>query len=314
MVRNILVAPQKLCIYDQSDADFFYSFIFNVNELALTKNKLVVLDLSGVELITAAASVLLFATVNTCQLTSGNSSQITFKLPSEKSNPSGHNHIVKTGLSRALYSGSLEKLDDLIASQIFYQSSTEPSTHYVNTCKFLVSKLRIEKAKLLSLTSAISEAMLNVSHHAYKDPQNNGEIQESKKDIVSSIGERWWQCTWHNESTNHIFFIICDLGLGIVDTYNPQRYGNATDKRQGMKDAFTIGGSRFKGKGRGNGSEDIKRALDIDGCEKEGLLVYTKGIKYYYNTDMKEAKIENTSRTFHGTLIEWSIDLGDKTQ
>lgn len=307
MIKTVIKAPKVLCIYRNINLDSTYDLLSQINEAVFIKNNFVTLDLRGVEKITAAASVLLFATVNTCQLASNNSNQIRCIFPTEKQNPIGHQFIVKTGLARALHSGSIEKLDDLVISKIYFQSETNPSKHVVQTVNFLAGKAIFSDNQFQMLTSGIGEAMLNVSHHAYRDPLCDSQIHPKKIRLVEDIGERWWQCAWFDDSSNKWVFIICDLGLGIPFTYTQT---NGLELLDAMREAFSLGKSRFQGQGRGNGSEDIKSAVGLLCKEKESLLVYSGGVKYCYNTTMKDPKLERLPRFFHGTLIEWTLNLG----
>jgi len=236
--------------------------------------------------------------------------QIKFIFPTEKKNSLGYECIIRTGLARALKAGSVEKLKDLVKSNVFFQSATDPSKQLVHTIEFLNREkiLNVEQFELL--TSAIGEAMLNVNHHAYKCPLSNVQIHEKMQSIVSGIGERWWQCAWYDEDNRKWVFIIADLGLGIPFTYGFQANNVRRDDAplsNLMKEAFTRGSSRFVGVGRGNGSENIKDAVGSNCRQQESLLIYSGGVRYSYNTTQSEPKVIDLNQGIKGTLIEWTL-------
>lgn len=314
-LQEKITSPDNLCIYLREYYEETYGFMQKINQLALNDDKLVIVDLSNVKNITAAASLLLFATINTCQLTAENPNQVRCIFPSIKLNPEGHRYIVKTGLSRALHSGSISKLDDLVQSGVLFQSETNPSKHMRHTAERLIKDSEMSSDQFQLITSAIAEAMLNVYHHAYKNPKNDKEIAKVKQSIVQSIGERWWQCGWHDPKSNKWVFIICDIGIGIPGSYVGQDQALSTEAAAvAMEAAFTQGNSRFIGQGRGNGSEDMKRAIGTGCSQSETLLVYSGGIKYIFGSELKEPDIVPLEKFFNGTLVEWTLKLGGEQE
>lgn len=307
MIRTIVKAPEQFCIYDSESVVGTYNLLEYVNRLVLTEDKLVTLDLSNVEVITAAASVLLFATVNTCQLTTGNPNVIRCIFPKAEQNDRGHRYIVKTGLARALHAGTVLKLQDLTESKLYFQSSIDPNSILIPTLSLLTDKTKLTEEQLLLLHTGIGEAMLNVQHHAYRDPVDDEFIHKTKVNIVKHIGERWWQCAWYDTSIRAWIFIICDIGLGIPKTYNYIQQNQLYFKNPELAliDAFTQGNSRFIGSGRGNGSEDMKRPIEKGA--NESLLVYSSGIKYEFCTGMVSPKVNKLQKFFHGTLVQWTL-------
>ncbi|HIF9481645.1 hypothetical protein ACWU37_10785 [Photobacterium damselae subsp. damselae] len=307
MIRTVIVPPKQLCIYNNEYYKETYSFLERINSAVFNRKELVVIDLQKVEVITAAASVLLFATINTCQLSYKNPNQVVCKYPTSTNNPSGYRYIVKTGLARALNSGTLSALEDLKDRAVFFQSAIDPNTHLLTTLRLLTDKTKFNPTQLHYLMTGISEAMLNVVHHAYKDPVDDDCIHMKKQLIVKEIGERWWQCAWYDATKNAWIFIICDLGLGIPTTYNYLRQTTlySSNPDLALRDAFIRGNSRFVGSGRGNGSEDMVKPIR-NGC-KESLLVYSGGAKLTYHSSMERAKVQRLDRFFNGTLVEWKL-------
>ncbi|MBE0456194.1 MAG: hypothetical protein ACTH5C_18305 [Pseudoalteromonas prydzensis] len=291
-----------------------YSLIREVNNTVTEKRMLVTLDLRGVKLITAAASVLLFATVNTCQLMNKNPKQVICIFPKEQNNSSGYRYIVKTGLARALHSGEVSKLNELVNQEAFFQSSNNPFQHAITTSVMLAEKAEFDPVQYELLSTAIGEAMLNVHHHAYNDPLSSIEkprTNNSKKLLVGEMGRRWWQCAWYDYLKDEWVFIICDFGVGIphslMESFNKQNPMILIENKEAMLKALSVGGSRFNEGGRGNGSEDMKRAVGRFCKDTDNLLIYSGGVKYQYSQGMEEPSVENIATFFGGTLIEWTL-------
>lgn len=162
------------------------------------------------------------------------------------------------------------------------------------------------------LSTGIGEAMLNVGHHAYKKQGSRTEIDPVKQDIVEGIGERWWQCAWFDSCKKAWTFIICDLGLGVAQTYKRElsTVGNNLPPDEALREAFSEGNSRFIGSGRGNGSEDMKNSVQNDA--KEELLIYSSGYKYIYSSGNSSGMVQALGYYFHGTLIQWTVYAEDK--
>ncbi|PSU24474.1 hypothetical protein CTM97_00580 [Photobacterium phosphoreum] len=314
MIRTKITPPQNLCIYNAAFHIETYDFFEKINIAVFTRHELVTIDLTSVKIITAAASVLLFATVSTCQLSMNNANQIRCIFPRSDKNETGHRYIVKTGLARALHSGSVDKLELLTKDQIYFQTSTDPSLHLLSTFNLLTKEMAFTPVLLQLLVTGVSEAMLNVIHHAYKDPFNAAFIHSTKKLIVAGIGERWWQCAWFDSRKKAWIFIICDIGLGIPQTYNYLRQDHlySVNPSLALKHAFIRGNSRFIGSGRGNGSEDMMQP--IKSGYNESLLVYSGGAKYHFKTGMDQPEIENLSRFFNGTLVEWTLYVSNEEE
>jgi len=303
--------PDKLCIYREEDAKKFFIFTETLEQLFYT-NEEITIDFRNIESITAAAAVLLFATVNSLQIIAKDSNAINFVFPQKSKSPIAHDYVIKRGLSKALNSGSLEKLSTLVQSQNFFQSHTNAHEHVSSLVNFFTKKLNLKAGspKYLNLSAAIIEALLNVAHHAYRDPSNDENILPEKSHLVEALGERWWIGAMSDQDT--VTLIICDLGQGIQFSYEPSLklfYDEGRAKKI-LLEAFTVGNSRIKDRGRGNGSEDIKRGVQSPEYSTEALLVYSKGLKYYYQGDLTKPRVEAITNHFNGTLVEWTIKLG----
>lgn len=296
-----LVPPTKFCIYSDDSRAGTLKFINSIESIGVKNKGKVTVDLSKVKFASAAASVLFFAIVNRAQFLTKDPNFIRFVWPKKDENPEGHRWIVSTGLSRALLAGTDEKLKALTREERYFQSAVEPFEHIVDTVVMLQKKAVLNDDQLGLLLTAISEALLNVSHHAYEDVAFKG-------DLVLLKGKRWWQCAWFNPEENRVVFIVCDLGLGIFKSFMPEDDGlSIQNEVSSVERAMLVGESRFVGAGRGNGSEDIKRPIGV-GCEDdETLLILTGRARYNYNSNDSCPRCERLTEYIPGTLLQWSL-------
>lgn len=297
----IITAPEILCVYDDMKVDQTLAFFDKVS--TLVQYGPVILDLKDLKKITAAASLMLFAIVNEIQLKYEKPKIISCLFPRIDKNPDGYKCVIRSGLSKALHSGTKDRLQDLVNTSSYYQSSDDADRHSKITADLLTAKLSLKQRGefILTLSAALGEAMLNVRHHAYDD--------KNYSDLVSKIGYRWWQCAWYDAERRKIKFIIYDIGMGIAKSYisgnhDPFLYTEA----HAIGEALTQGHSKFRNTERGNGSEDLKLPV---GAHNETLLVYSGQAKYIYKGPMDNPRTEMVPSSYkaRGTLIEWSLFL-----
>ena len=295
---SLLTAPVNVCIYRDGFRGLTMKFFERIDALYLSGVKSINLDLSNVQNVSAAASVIFFAKVNRIQLRSKNPNFFKFKWPNRKKNLDGYNSVIRTGLSKALLAGDLGLLDEL---DEYYQSSVEPYKQVINTVASLYEQAPLTDEQLDLLISAVSEATLNVSHHAYEEKAYETQVFEMG-------GKRWWQCSWYDAEDNVLVFIIYDVGVGLGRSF--QRGDVAFSQMNELNcvlTALTVGQSRFRNVGRGNGSEDIKRPIGSGCADSESLLILTGNAKYSYTSVKQIVECEPVNEFFQGTLIEWSL-------
>jgi len=310
-----ITAPSHICIYRNIEVGK-ETVRFLRLLLATGHEGPLVLDLSKTRYVSGAASVMLFAHVNFLQLKYGSKNRVKCLLPSKKDNPEGHNCIVATLLSRALMSGTLESLKQLVIDEVPYQSSNEPMLHADITVKQLTRRLKSPHTQLMSmLGSAISEATLNVRHHAYT---------HEPATFCDSLESRWWQYAWFDEADGRFIFLIYDLGLGILKTYRNSLKGLRLDPDAHiLEEALSFGYSRFSETNpeRGCGSEDIKHPIRSG----ELLLICCDDLRYIYEGTKADidtvsdkasgrAKIEREIYRIDGNLVEWTFETTDGTK
>jgi hypothetical protein len=182
------------------------------------------------------------------------------------------------------------------------------------------SKLPVAKSK--KLYRGVSEAMTNVSQHAYLDLRNDG------AEIAGDKG--WWM--FCREEDDHIFVAFCDLGVGIpvtlpktIEENNDQnRYVKILQKLLGSKKtkysdgpiiraAIEVKRSRTLKSHRGKGLLDMIKAIESTGGR---LAILSNKGGYLYNVNNSEPSevVKNYRDSILGTLILWSLPLNADTE
>lgn len=313
--------PTTLCISNPSHRFETLSFFREIETKLYAENVRIHIDLSGVKQFTAEASLFFFATISNAKLRLNDPKVVQFTWPQKVNNPQGHKAIIATGLAAALLANSVSDLDQLTIDERFFQSSVDPEKQLISTRAFLLKNMDkpLNENQFGLLTAAIGEAMINVKHHAY-------ELDQSLELKSYLGGSRWWQCSWYHPDWDALFFIICDLGCGVIDSYKSSHSDISTHKTEPdiLREAFSEGFSRFIDQGRGNGSEDIKRPITegqgMNDVKYEKLRVFSGYSQYEYTiqngkpiikcntvSSIISNDLSKASSLLPGTIIEWCL-------
>lgn len=293
-------APRVICFYKQNTVSESLTFIAQLYESVKQGNFPIVVDFSQTREITAAASVALFAHINRMQLF--------YRIPNLfifhcVASPIFQTFFVPYYLEplRADTESKLKKLEKMVH---IYQSGTEPHLKLANL-KDYFSSLRRQysgnskvKEMLGLLETALYEALLNVNHHAYLG-------------INTAQPARWWQRLHIDVESNHCSFIVCDLGIGLVESYlqhgitnNLSIFHSRTDI---LRDILKPGVSRWNSIDRGNGfSEILKPTQQLNNV---GMWIFSNDLHFEYFPKFNINICEEMPYTIPGTLIEWVVDL-----
>lgn len=154
---------------------------------------------------------------------------------------------------------------------------------------------------------ALSEAMTNVNHHAYK----------TKSIRVSSSGGRWWMVANLSARTRLFTLAFYDAGVGIPKTL-PRKYpiekirgvlsllpGIQPDDGQMIKAAMELGRTRTDASNRGLGLMDLTKLIDSAGSGS--MQIYSRNGFYSYSSNKEHH--DNCEGFVEGTLIEWQLPI-----
>jgi len=164
------------------------------------------------------------------------------------------------------------------------------------------------------------EAISNCVDHAYPTMRPDG---------LKILDDRWWMFV--GIIMDKLIIIVCDLGVGIPSTI-PKNYSEATIravleflKVSKTNDSELIHASTYLNKTRtkmahrGKGGKDIRGLLDHypganlgiysnKGCFKDGNKITKSGAKHAF------ALKDEQKKSIKGTVIEWSIPIGELSQ
>lgn len=290
--RKIIAPPDKLCIYDPSHRIPTLNFLDLFTKIAIREKQNIEVDLSNLSDITASAALLLFAETTATQLITNNADSIRFKLPKDKGLKK---QFRDTSLFSALKPGLERKLDNLWKTNSNFQSGTNPEKCIEPTIRLLENTSREKVPK--KLNTAISEAMLNVTHHAYRAFRNT----------PSAIDNRWWQYCFIKDG--RLAFLIYDRGSGIAQGVRYAKNTPAVDDCDLIAAAMSKGFSRFNIQGRGQGSEDMKKPAQYH--KEDYLAIMSNKGRYLFSSKEKEPLVQNLAYSFRGTLAEWSFAINN---
>lgn len=154
---------------------------------------------------------------------------------------------------------------------------------------------------------ALSEAMTNVNHHAYK----------TKSVTVSALGGRWWMVANLSSKSRLFTLVFYDAGVGIPKTL-PRKYpiekirgvlsllpGITPDDGQMIKAAMELGRTRTEASNRGKGLLDLAKLIDAVGVGS--MRIHSRNGTYSYAPTIETHS--NHEGFVEGTLIEWQLPI-----
>ncbi|TMP49493.1 hypothetical protein CWB79_20245 [Pseudoalteromonas sp. S1649] len=258
------------------------------------------LDLSQLEFISAAASVLFLSTVQRARYYGPNSNGRLNVVVIEPKDPVIKGLLSSTGLLAALSCFRDKDFEQLFLTGSNYLTGNIPKKDAKRLSEHICKKYKLDKLPN-RLSTAIDEGLLNVLHHAYSDKTH------------SFMKSRWWACAQVVEDENkrkHLQCIILDRGVGVASSIAkgyPDKLNMNLDSAAiqfAMQEGVTSTGKD----GRGLGSEDMKHPIELS-CENDFLCIYShKGeVKF----DKQNVTVLQHLDTVSSTIIEWSLEFDD---
>lgn len=180
------------------------------------------------------------------------------------------------------------------------------------------SQGRMPEATRKALTKGVSEAIVNVTQHAYDCPRDDG------TGLVDESG--WW--AFVREEKDSLTIVSCDLGLGVPMTVWKNRWEHIVEfqkrlaraiGRQSHQDGQIIRAavdesrSRTRLDYRGNGFRDILDSV-ISSGQGEVRIFSNRGCYYAAVSNGREShSMRNYKHSIFGTLIAWRIGLQEES-
>lgn len=154
------------------------------------------------------------------------------------------------------------------------------------------------------LYAAVTEAMTNVVHHAYRDQ------------TTLDVPKHWWLSAAYDGQSREVAVMIYDQGSGIPTTL-PRKFGerirallpeNLTkDDAHMIQAAHNLSRTATSSPSRGHGLQrDIRRYIQELDCHGRYRVISNKG-EYIVETGDNPDKIISHKHPLKGTLIEWRL-------
>jgi anti-sigma regulatory factor (Ser/Thr protein kinase)/anti-anti-sigma regulatory factor len=295
---KVITSPTYLCLYNELHYDVVLSFLNKIDSTEFLRDKPTIIDLSGVEYVSAAAVTALFTNIATKQLTV-RPNCFKVMLPENKEIKK---LLRNTGFIKAINPGGKSKLEKLWSSTNFLCGDESNTSDYVQKIKDHSGREQLPA----KLATAIRETFLNIAHHAYKKYQQKPPVH-------------WWSYFQLGEDEHGEFLttVIVDTGQSIPSSISPIVHG-AIFKRTPIVDdsgyilyAMQESVTSTKIFGRGKGSTDMKKPVEKESSlGTERLFIVSRFGRYHYSNN-DSGKIEESNSVmaspFMGTLIEWKL-------
>jgi hypothetical protein len=180
--------------------------------------------------------------------------------------------------------------------------------HKFNEFEIALSEVFSQYRSLPKLYEGMSEALLNVRHHAYLSKVATP---------FTSPGKRWWATACIDNDHDELRIFVYDQGVGIPATlpytgykemilslFKGATHGQIGDDATLLKGALEYSRSRTKQQGRGKGFKNIMSAIDV---YKTGCLRIVSGRAEVTYEGNGVIVTQRHDQHVGGTLIEWTL-------
>ncbi len=265
------------------------------------------LDFDDCKTIRLSALVLLLAQIHKLRIEFGDD-HLTGTYPK---NPKIERLLSESGFYELLHVKSRKNIQrsSKLTRFIRFKSDQKPNSAEIPKVRteLLGDDLEMPSAIAKLIFRALSEAMTNVNHHAYK----------TKSIRMADLGGRWWMVANLSSRTRLFTLAFYDAGVGIPKTL-PRKYpiekirgvlsllpGIDPDDGQMIKAAMELGRSRTDETNRGKGLMDLAKLIETVGAG--AMYIHSRNGSYSY-TPGKESH-GNHEGFVEGTLIEWQLPI-----
>jgi anti-sigma regulatory factor (Ser/Thr protein kinase) len=323
--RVIIRAPDEISFFGERYLEF-WGFITDLKDVAA--NGIVLIDLSGVRAVKAAAMLVLYAVIEQLQKELRNirlvkTTKCSNSIISRMFESMGFWELTREAGCRTKYARgrgipicTASQQNKEVGSE---QAQLRTALLYV---KSIFDELGYNEQGALAF-AAITESISNVWQHAYAADFFPVEIDSDLKN--------WWILV--DRIQDQLYIVVYDMGAGIpttfaaaprysemlADAYSILRnaaariFGAAETNPEGEKAAASIkaavdyGRSRFNETGRGKGLTEAKEFVKNNPM---GTLIIYSGLgEYTFKTKNAYEKADPLSVPFEGTLLQWNIKL-----
>lgn len=283
-----------------------------IRQITLKEKRPVLLDFTNVKILHPSALLLLLAEIHRCRLIHG-SSRLDGTYPK----------VLK--IERMLDATGFFKLLG-VTSRIKNKPTRYPMEYvgFHSDIREVKGTVRHFRESLLGTTikmspharrrlyRAVSEAMLNVGHHAYPKGSYRTNPEQG----------RWWLTGHVNRRAGELTVMFCDLGVGIAATL-PKIYpieliraalamipGIRPNDAEMIQAGMEIGRTSTGEDGRGRGLNDLRKFVEDVGSGE--LHIFSRKGHFSYSPENGE-RTSNYRIGMGGTLITWTVPIARVT-
>lgn len=308
--RLVIKVPEHLDLNENRNATLQLATACRTN--CLVSRRKTLLNFEDTKIISSAAILYLVAEIDRCRRVAG-VAMLTGTYPRDKRL---HRQMRDSGFFDAL--GVKAKID--VAPKVFpleyikVQSGTQADGRLaveLRRALFGPHEEQVPKDKRGSFFRGLTEAMTNVSQHAYPDDWDVGPIKVIKKG--------WWMLGHINKLRKELKIMIVDQGIGIPRSL-PRTHRDVLPMllsalKLEVSDgamihaAMEVGRSRMGQTHRGKGLNDLKQIIDL--CQAGTLRILSKKGEYIYSLRRGRSVpiAQGHDTALNGTLVEWTIPL-----
>ncbi len=310
---DILKAPEIFELINSKNHRKLLEFIGKFRDKVLIHKKKVIIDFSNTKRMVVCGSLLFFSELHRIERELGSLNLVSCISPKDETVSQVLKHL---GILKMLNNNSsiIPKRSDVIN----WKTASGEITDATKVGQILEEQSKLPKDKSKKLYRGVSEAMTNVSQHAYMNLRNDG------AKIVGDKG--WWM--FCREEEDHISVAFCDLGVGIPITLpktmeeNKEEslfmtilqklFGSDKEKYSDgelIRAAIEIKRSRTQKRHRGKGLLDMIKAIETTQGGRLTILSNKGGYLYNLNSTKPSEDIKNYKDSIFGTLIIWSLPI-----
>ncbi len=311
--REVIPVPEVLDLGQNRQATLAIALTCRENCFKLHRSTL--LDFTHTKKISSGAVLLLVAEIDRCRRLAG-PKMLTGTYPKDKKL---HGQMRDSGFFEALHvKPRLDGQEKTYPMEyIKVVSGSEADGRLARELRLkLLGPLddRLAQEAKSSFFRSLSEAMTNVSQHAYPADAQQGKIRV--------VPKGWWMLGHINKLRSELKVMIVDQGIGIprsLPKKHPMEVINEvlsmslsllgvvkpTDGQM-IKAAMEVGRSRMGQDNRGKGLNDLKKL--IQACGSGRLRILSNHGEYIY-TEGGSERLQAYDDSINGTFIEWTVPL-----
>jgi len=313
----ILKSPEIFELIGSINRKLLLEFIEKLRNKVLIQKRRVRIDFSNAKRMVVCGTLLFFSEFHRIERELGSLNLVSCIPPKDETAAQVLQHL---GILKMLKNSCpvIPKRSDVINWKIASGELTDAT----KVGQILEAESRLPQTKAKKLYRGVSEAMTNVSQHAYMDLRNDG------AEIIGDKG--WWM--FCREEDNHISIAFCDLGVGIpitlpktMEENNEENlfklilYKLFPDKKKYsdgelIRAAIEVKRSRTQKRHRGKGLLDMIKAIETTQGGRLVILSNKGGYLYNLNNSKPSEDVKNYKDSIFGTLILWSLPISRNTE